>query len=1027
MATASGLFELRIHGHHPFPANVANKIYYSAAQNAGYVDLFSHARTNFLVFSAARPGPINIFTISGIHPCSINNSLYFCGAALSTGLPGTVYRSNFDFTHTEALASGFNLSDISIDEVNQAIYFGGISGIYKTDLDFRDIQLIIPLVGTQPPSGLQFLHVEPKNSGIYYSLESISGDDEVWRADLDGSNKLPWIIEHSEKLYDPRGLTVDDDIVHVCAKTPPLDNRGVAVSGTSIGQPSGDYQIYYTRPDQDDSTHDIVASQRNNSRYIYSKLGNIIALTRYHKESGATSTVFTAVNLRPGYINLSVQPNDIPLQTLGHILQSGSVTLFCSGVDNRSFASGEMDMFVRGHRKAPSDIANKFYYTLHNRIGFFDIVSKASGIINTIPFGGNSAINGIGQCLINDKIYFAHNTSGILFRSNYDGSNPEIIVSGQTELFDIIIDQSGVGAIYFSTRDNIKKCDLDGGNLQTLFTESPPASSIKHIAADFLAGRIYRSRNINPSQESSEVFRCNIDGSNNAEVADQGQFLSDDLRGLDILPPSDKLYIINTQQGIWYNIDEPIDTGLFEEAHSWASPITGEDLIYFNSKIYYIESSGITQSLIKQFSPSVLFFNPQTSGLRYLSAIAFPNTIDFRIRGKDTNTNTVDLFIHGKDTASSGIDLYISGYETSSGIIHLSIVGHETQSGVCDLFTHGFDISSGVIPLSINGFDTANNNIDLFVNGHEQQSGVIDLFIVGFDTVSNNIDLFVNGHETQSQSIDLSINGFNVSSGFLDLIITGHNSQSGFIDLIINGFDTQNNNLDLFIHGFDIASGIVHLFIKSEISVIDEDISLFIEGDLSSIITLFIPGRDPALDSSCPILDVNASIQISNELIDIYQSRIDALINQIGSHLILNFNDSLSECPNCGYNSISEKSDGIYKSGGPIPFSLGQRCPYCKGKGILRSQVQKCIHALVQFDTSNSSISLQQNVGNLAGRVRVKTLFEYADDIIRSVDAFLQPQLNSTYRIKLRKVSGPVPVGLREDRYCVSFWDIVNT
>ena len=106
---------------------------------------------------------------------------------------------------------------------------------------------------------------------------------------------------------------------------------------------------------------------------------------------------------------------------------------------------------------------------------------------------------------------------------------------------------------------------------------------------------------------------------------------------------------------------------------------------------------------------------------------------------------------------------------------------------------------------------------------------------------------------------------------------------------------------------------------------------------------LFINGVQPRSVVSCPTLDPTASIQITDELINVYQSRIDALINQLGKSVFLEFDPIIDPCPNCTYDTMRKRSTGIYIPGGPRPFARGRRCPYCKGKGLIQTPVQKCI------------------------------------------------------------------------------------
>jgi len=184
------------------------------------------------------------------------------------------------------------------------------------------------------------------------------------------------------------------------------------------------------------------------------------------------------------------------------------------------------------------------------------------------------------------------------------------------------------------------------------------------------------------------------------------------------------------------------------------------------------------------------------------------------------------------------------------------------------------------------------------------------------------------------------------------------------------------------------------------------------------IINGYIPQPAP----SCPILDPAASIQIKDSLIRIYQSRIDALINQLGKNVYLEFDPITSPCPNCSYDSLRKRSNGIYKAGGPQPFVLGTRCPYCKGKGLLETSVNKCIKCLLKWnprDASDFGISVESH----KSIVRLKTFLSEADDLKKAATVLVNHDIASQLKFRVRLVKGPIPVGLREDRYCISFWE----
>ena len=72
------------------------------------------------------------------------------------------------------------------------------------------------------------------------------------------------------------------------------------------------------------------------------------------------------------------------------------------------------------------------------------------------------------------------------------------------------------------------------------------------------------------------------------------------------------------------------------------------------------------------------------------------------------------------------------------------------------------------------------------------------------------------------------------------------------------------------------------------------------------------------------------------------------VIDGLGRKVLVYLPDRRSECPNCYYDKVHDKSSGVCKvaPSSPTYFTVG-RCPVCYGKGVLTTTVRKCIHAIV--------------------------------------------------------------------------------
>lgn len=184
---------------------------------------------------------------------------------------------------------------------------------------------------------------------------------------------------------------------------------------------------------------------------------------------------------------------------------------------------------------------------------------------------------------------------------------------------------------------------------------------------------------------------------------------------------------------------------------------------------------------------------------------------------------------------------------------------------------------------------------------------------------------------------------------------------------------------------------------------------------------MFINGLIERSETVCPIVDPTASVQISDALINVYRGAIDSMINQLGKNLFINFPPIVEPCVNCFFDSVRRRSTGIYISGGPRPFKRGRQCPWCKGRGFQETQSKKCIKALTQWnpkDMRNYGIDLSAD----KDVVRIKTLAIYSDDLVRAQTIVPNHDIANIINLECSLLKGPILIGLRSSRYCVSFW-----
>lgn len=413
------------------------------------------------------------------------------------------------------------------------------------------------------------------------------------------------------------------------------------------------------------------------------------------------------------------------------------------------------------------------------------------------------------------------------------------------------------------------------------------------------------------------------------------------------------------------------------------------------------------------------------------------------INGHDAKEGSGTLFINGAETTQASGDLFLAGLDTESLSETLFIGGFVRTTDDRPLFLHGYDIVLNSGSLFIGGQDTKETSGDLFIKGGsiETSGALVPLFIPGHDITPTSGDLLINGHlpSTASRTLFIDAHAPLLSSGNLfipgldtsalseDLYIQGHLSNDFSSTLFTIGLASISDQSDLFIRGHATVLSSSSLFIAGHVSL-NDSVTLYMSGSgiipISGTTTLIINGVVEIEPVSCPILDPIASIQIPDKIIALYQSNIDALINQLGKNTVLNLPSERALCPNCEQEIQGKRSVGVYKIGGPRPFARGRKCPYCYGEGFLETPVQKCIKCLVKWnprDYENYGISVQDN----DAIVRLKTYLTHMGDLLRAETAIIEHDQIGVTQLRVRRIREAIPIGLREDRYCISFWELI--
>jgi hypothetical protein len=144
------------------------------------------------------------------------------------------------------------------------------------------------------------------------------------------------------------------------------------------------------------------------------------------------------------------------------------------------------------------------------------------------------------------------------------------------------------------------------------------------------------------------------------------------------------------------------------------------------------------------------------------------------------------------------------------------------------------------------------------------------------------------------------------------------------------------------------------------------------------------------------------------ELVPIYQAAIDKLIDEMGKNVTLVYKPTVT--------SVSTSSDPIFG---------GNRSP--TSQPTTTTQNTKTIKALIEWTPKD--MIRQYDIKLEQGQVVATTKSYLTDvpDILRCEHAILNSDSKGFIGYKFRILREPIPLGLQQDRYALTFWQRIST
>lgn len=415
------------------------------------------------------------------------------------------------------------------------------------------------------------------------------------------------------------------------------------------------------------------------------------------------------------------------------------------------------------------------------------------------------------------KLYYTLKNAGQIARSDLNGQNQEILISGLTSPHGLDCDKDN-SKFYWSETSDIKRGDLIGNKILNVEDVGGPSKTNIHL--NIPSGHIFMV------STNTAIQRTDLDGTNGTTPISSLTNAS----GLDIISSgaTDYIYITDDTGIKRYNID---GTSPITKLSSGSPIAVVADIA--NNKIYWSDSDdntikrsdlGTVENIetiisgIRNFIPELEVSNNDNK--LYFTEIGSEIVASGLIRKANLDGSNIETIVSGiVDSYGLFIDVEVTTV-TSGFNLFVSGVANTIDNNV-DLFTNGKNIINNNIDLTIFSKNTIAETLDLSISGAPgiiQISDNIDLFLNGFENTTDNINHFIKGSVLSQDNIDLFLSG------------TGIISHSGSINLFLEAIGQPNNNINLFIDGSGIIpeSDNIDLFISGVL--VNNNIDLFIQG-----------------------------------------------------------------------------------------------------------------------------------------------------------------------------------------------------
>ena len=165
---------------------------------------------------------------------------------------------------------------------------------------------------------------------------------------------------------------------------------------------------------------------------------------------------------------------------------------------------------------------------------------------------------------------------------------------------------------------------------------------------------------------------------------------------------------------------------------------------------------------------------------------------------------------------------------------------------------------------------------------------------------------------------------------------------------------------------------------------------------------------------------------VSDTVKQVFKDRMDELLVDLGRTITLHLRPTVTDCPNCLFDSIRKRSKNIYNAANPNPagplnksFARGKRCPVCGSQGVLKTARQVNYTSTISTKFKEREV-LEAGIGQLdINAVKTNTVIGSFSDVLEAERATIDG-------LDYRPLGKPIKSGLQELIRVKMFWELAT-